>query len=145
MLGGFGKTFLFYYFGGLIRRKLPNAKILKFIEKRVKDAVPRFSQKPFWSIFISKFIIGTNWIVMAYAGFVKVDIKKYLKAEVASTIIWAPSLLCLGYFFSFTAFSISKEISKFSLIILILVVLFFLIDKFIAWLYELFEEFHVEI
>ena len=82
---------------------------------------------------------------MAYAGFVKVDIKKYLKAEVASTIIWAPSLLCLGYFFSFTAFSISKEISKFSLIILILVVLFFLIDKFIAWLYELFEEFHVEI
>lgn len=104
--------------------------------------MPNFEQKPFWSIFISKFIEGANHIVIIFSGYKKIDYKKYLRAEIISTLIWAPLLLSLGYFFGYTALNISKEIWRFSLIILILMILFFLVDKLIGWIYEIFEEFY---
>ena len=86
---------------------------------------------PFWSIFVSKFIIGTNYIVIIFSGYEKIDYKKYLKAEISSIIIWAPFLLSVGYFFSYTALRISREIWKFSLIVLILFIIFILFDKLV--------------
>jgi len=142
LIGGSSKIFLGYYLGELIHKKWHDTKVLKFIEKRVNRVMPRFKQKPFWSIFISKFITGTNYLVIIFSGFKKVDYRQYLKAEFSSTIIWAPLLLSLGYFFSYTALNISKEITRFSLVILILVIGFLILDRLIAWIYELFEEFY---
>lgn len=142
--GAFVKTLLGYYVGTLIHDKWHNKKILKHIEKRIFNIMPRFRQKPFWSIFISKFIMGFNHIVIVFAGFEKVDYRKYLKAEISSTIIWAPLLLFLGYFFGYTALNVSREIWKFSLVVLVFVVGYVVFDKFVGWLYELFEEFYAE-
>ncbi|MES2315455.1 MAG: DedA family protein [Patescibacteria group bacterium] len=139
-LGGLGKTFLGYQIGLLIGRKWQNTKILKYIEKRVQYYLPHFRRKPFWSIFLSKFIIGANHIVIIFSGILKIDYKKYLKAEIISTTIWAPGLLSLGYFFSYTAFHISREIWRFSSIILVFVVIFIVLDRVFGWLYQLFEE-----
>jgi membrane-associated protein len=140
--GGICKTFLGYYLGRLIHSKLHNTKILKYFEKRVFTVMPNFKKKPFWSIFISKFIMGINHIVIIFSGYQKIKLKKYLKAEGLSTLIWAPLLLSLGFFFSYTALNVSKEIWRFSLIILILVLAFIIIDKFIGWLYLIFQEFY---
>jgi len=104
--------------------------------------MPRFDQKPFWSIFISKFIMGANHVVIIFSGYMKIDYKKYLKAEFFSTIVWAPLLLSLGYFFGYTALNVSREIWRFSLVVLLLIIGYILLDKFIGWLYELFEEFY---
>jgi len=142
LLGGFTKTLLGYQIGRLIHDKWHEAKFLKHIEKRVQNVMPRFKEKPFWSIFVSKFIMGLNHVVIIYAGFLKVDYKKYLKAEIFSTVIWAPLLLYIGYLFGYTALSISKEIWKFSLIVLLLVIGFILLDKLTGKIYELFEEFY---
>jgi membrane-associated protein len=142
--GAFIKTLLGYYIGTLVHDKWHHKKLLKHIEKRIFNIMPRFKQRPFWSIFISKFIMGLNHIVIVFAGFEKISFKKYLKAEISSTIIWAPLLLFLGYFFGYTALNISREIWRFSLIILVLVIGYIIFDKLVGWIYELFEEFYAE-
>jgi len=123
--GGMAKTFGVYF--------------LKYFEKRVLYFLPRFKQKPFWSIFISKFIIGVNFWVIVFSGYNKINFKTFLKAETISTVIWAPLLLSLGFFFSQTALSFSKEINKFSLAIFALLVIFLLFDKLVASFYRVFE------
>jgi membrane-associated protein len=145
IVGVFGKTFLGYHIGKIIHEKWHETKMLKYIEKRVLTIMPHFNQKPFWSIFASKFIFGVNNMVVIFSGYESIDYKKYLKAEFSATLIWAPLLLGLGYFFSFMALNVSKEIWRFSLIILILMIMFFLFDKLIGWIYEIFEEFYDDV
>jgi len=142
LLGGLGKTLFGYSIGKFIHNKWHDTRFLRFIEKRIFTVMPNFNKKPFWSIFISKFIMGINHMVIIFSGYQKINYKKYLKAEISSTIIWAPLLLSLGYFFGYTALRVSKEIWRFSLIVLLLIIGFILLDKFIGWLYEIFEAFH---
>jgi len=140
-LGGMMKTILGYFLGKFIYRKFNKNKFLKYIERRVRHVMPHFERKPFWSIFISKFIL-INHLVIIFSGYKNINFKKYLQAEICSTILWAPALLMLGYFFSYTAIRVSHEIWKFSLVVVILIILFIIFDKLIAWVYELFEEFY---
>ena len=144
LLGGLSKTFIGYALGEFLYKKFNYNKIFRYIQKRVYNILPRFKTKPFWSIFISKFIMGANHIVIIFSGYEKIDYKKFLKAEILATIIWAPLLLSLGYFFSYTALQISREIWKFLMVVLILFIIFILFDKLVSWLYELFEEFYDE-
>ncbi|MEK7459901.1 MAG: VTT domain-containing protein, partial [Patescibacteria group bacterium] len=142
LFGGLVKTLLFYRLGEFIHKKWNHTKLMKYIEERVFNFMPHFDKKPFWSIFISKFIMGVNYLVIIFSGYKKIDYKTYLKAEFFSTIIWAPLLLTLGYFFSYTALNISKEISRFFLIIIILIIGFVLFDKLLAFVYKMFEKFN---
>ena len=140
-LGGMMKTMLGYLLGKLIYRNFNKNKFLKYIDRRVHHIMPHFERKPFWSIFISKFIL-INHLVIIFAGYKNINFKKYVQAEICSTILWAPSLIMLGYFFSYTAIRVSHEIWKFSLIVMSLIILFIIFDKLIAWVYEVFEEFY---
>ena len=141
-LGLFSKTVFGYYLGVAIYDKWSQTKFFKHIEKRVSKVMPHFQQKPFWSIFISKFIMGINNLVVIFSGYKKINFRKYVEAEALSTIIWAPALISLGYFFSLTAIGVSRDVWRFSFIILLFVVLFIIADKLVSWVYELFEEFH---
>ena len=142
--GSFVKTFVLYYLGELLNIKFGYNKFFQYIEKRVFYFMPRFKSKPFWSIFLSKFIMGTNYLVILFSGYNKISLKVFLKAEIISTIIWAPALLSLGFFFSQTAISISKEIGKFSLVIFALVIVFLLFDKIVSSFYTFYEYFRNE-
>lgn len=142
LIGGLTKTFLFYYLGEFIYKKWNHTNFMKYIEEKVFDFMPNFDRKPFWSIFISKFIMGVNYLVIIFSGYKKINYKTYLKAEFLSTIIWAPLLLYLGYFFSYTALSITKEISRFSLVIIVLIIGFIFFDKLLAFTYQMFEKFY---
>ena len=141
LAGGMVKTFGGYYLGGYLYEKYSKHNFFVYLERRVLYFMPRFQQKAFWSIFISKFVMGTNYLVILFSGYNKINLKTFLKAEILSTIIWAPALLYLGYFFSNTALSYTKEIGRFSLIILLLVVIFLVFDKIIATFYRIFEYF----
>ncbi|MFA6177430.1 MAG: VTT domain-containing protein [Candidatus Paceibacterota bacterium] len=140
--GAITKTFLGYALGGYLYKKLNHHKFFQYIQKRVYNVLPRFKTKPFWSIFASKFIMGINYLVIIFCGYEKINYKQFLKAEIVATLIWAPALLSLGYFFGYTALHISQEIWKFSATILVLFILFFFFDKLVSWLYEIFEEFY---
>ncbi|MBY0376590.1 hypothetical protein K2P96_01285 [Patescibacteria group bacterium] len=139
------KVFSFYYLGIYLKAKFHRKKIVQYIEKKVSYIMPNFEKKPFWSIFLSTFIMGAGYVVMLFSGYKKVDFKTYLKAEFLSIIIWAPLMLFLGYFFGYTALSITKEFSKFSLIVILLVLGFVFFDKFISWLYRTFIDFSARI
>ena len=105
LAGGITKAFGCYYLGTLLAKRYNDSKFLKYLRKRVLYFMPRFEERPFWSIFISKFINGVNYWIAIFSGYVKISFKTYLKAEIFSTVIWAPLLLSLGYFFSQTALS----------------------------------------
>lgn len=138
--GGLSKTFIGYALGEFLFKIFNHHKFFKYIQKRVYSILPRFKTKPFWSIFISKFIIGANNIVIIFSGYEKIDYRKFLKAEISATMIWAPLMLLLGYFFSYTALNLSKDIWNFLVVIFVLYIIFILFDKLISWIYELFEE-----
>jgi len=142
LLGSLTKTFLGYKLGEFLFKKFNHHKIFKYLQKRVYNILPKFKTKPFWSIFISKFIMWANNVVVIFSGYEKIDFKKFFKAETLATIIWAPLLLLLGYFFSYTALHVSEEIWKFLMVIMVLFTIFILFDKLVSWLYELFEEFY---
>jgi membrane-associated protein len=142
LLGGLSKTFIGYALGEFLFRKFNHHKFFSYIQKRVYGFLPGFKVKPFWSIFISKFIMGANHLVIIFSGYEKIDYKKFLKAEISSTIIWAPLLLAIGYFFSYTALRVTHDVWKFLIVILILFMIFVIFDKLVSWLYELIEEFY---
>jgi len=144
ILGALGKTFIGYHLGGFLCKKYQHNGFFRYMQKRVYSILPRFKDKPFWSIFISKFIIGANNIVILFSGYEKINYQKFLKAELSATFLWAPVLLSLGYFFSYTALNVSRDIWKFLAVVLILFTIFILFDKLVSWLYELFEEFYDE-
>ncbi|MEK7539109.1 MAG: VTT domain-containing protein [Patescibacteria group bacterium] len=144
LLGGFSTTFLGYALGEFLYKKFGYHKFFKFIQKRVYNVLPRFKITPFWSIFASKFIIGANHLVIIFSGYEKINYKKFLQAEITATLIWIPLFLSLGYFFSYTALRISREIWKFLAVVLILFIVFILFDKLVSWFYELFEEYHYD-
>ena len=65
-LGGLTKTFLGYALGEFFYKKFNHHKFFRYIERRVYNILPRFKEKPFWSIFVSKFIVGANNIVIIF-------------------------------------------------------------------------------
>lgn len=138
LLGSLIKTFLGYFLGMFLNNKFNHSKFFQYIEKKVHFAMPHFEEKPFWSIFISKFLM-VNHIVIIFAGYKKINFKKFLEAEMLSTPIWAVSLLALGYFFSYTALQINKGITEFMLIILLFIIGFFLAEKVVSLLFDVFQ------
>jgi membrane protein DedA with SNARE-associated domain len=134
------KTISWYQLGYLLNKKYSENKFLKYLERRVLYLFPYFKEKPFWSIFVSKFIYGINHFTLILAGFLKINFKTYFKAELYSSILWVLVMTGLGYFFSQTALGFSKDIHRFSLIILLFIIGFVFLEKIIAFLFELFEE-----
>ena len=118
--GAFSKTLIGYALGKFLFKKFNHHKFFEYIKKRVYHILPRFKAKPFWSIFVSKFIMGANNLAIIFSGFEKINYRKFLKAEIFSTIIWMPVLLSLGYFFSYTALRVSHDVWRFLIMILIL-------------------------
>lgn len=138
-LGGMAKTLLGYSIGLFLQKKFNGNRFFNYVERKVLTFMPRFKEKPFWSIFVSKFIIGLNHLVIIFSGYKKISFKTFMKAEVLSTAIWVPEMIFLGYFFSYAAFHISKRLSEFTLIIVLFIIGFFIFDKMISLLYEVFE------
>jgi membrane protein DedA with SNARE-associated domain len=139
VLGIASKSYLGYYVGAYLERKYPHNRFFKYMESKIFYFLPNFKEKPFWSIFFSKFIYGINHLAIILAGYLKINFKTYFKAEFSSSMIWLMEFLALGYFFSYAAIGYSKDIRKFSIIILLLIVSFILFEKFITFLYEVFR------
>ncbi len=135
----FMKTVLGYLIGVWTARRFPNSKFLRYIERRILLLLPKFKERPFWSIFISKFIYGVNNATLVFAGYMKANFRIYVRAEVISTIIWLAGFIWLGYFFSYAAFSISHDVRKVVILILAFITCFILLQRFISFLYDLVE------
>ena len=78
--------------------------------------------------------MGTNYLVILFSGYKKSVWRLFESRNYFYYYLGASSFI-FGIFFSQTAISISKEISKFSLVIFGLVIVFLLFDKIVSSLY----------
>jgi membrane protein DedA with SNARE-associated domain len=129
-----------YRFGAWLGRRYPNSRFLKYIEGKVFLFLPRFRENPFWSIVLSKFIYGINNATLIFAGYAKANFATYMKAEILSSAVWLGAMFGLGYFFSQKALEISHNFRNFSLIILLFIIGFVVIQKLVTLLIEVVEE-----
>ncbi len=138
VLGGGAKSIIGYGFGYYLQKHHSGRPIVTAAERRVNYFLPRFAERQFWSIFLSRFLIlGLHWFSLIFSGYKKIKLRIFAEAELASLLIWSAAVLALGYFFSFTALLISRDIRKFIGIILICFIVFFIVEKIIAFIIEL--------
>ena len=129
-----------YRFGAFLGERYPDSRFLKYIERKVFYFLPRFREEPFWSIVLSKFIYGVNNVTLLFCGYAKANFKTYIKAEMLSSLVWLGGMFGLGLFFSSKALEISHSFRNFSLLILLFIVGFTIVQKLISAIIELFEE-----
>lgn len=140
IVGGGIKSVTGYSIGYYLQKNHSDKKLVFQTENRINYFLPNFLNKTFLSLFLSRFLIlGIYWFALIYAGYKKIKIQTFIKAEISSLIVWALVMLSLGYFFSYTALSISHDIRNFLGMILIFFIMFFILEKIIAFVIELFE------
>lgn len=138
------KMILGYYFGVFLKKRFPRSTILKHATRKVLYFLPRFRSRPFWSIFVSKFIYGVNNIVLVFSGYMRVNFHTYCFAEAVSSVVWLGSMFLLGFFASKTAFAVSISVRHYSIMAIAFVVGFFLMQKILSLIIELIEERDIE-
>ncbi len=139
LAGGLTKTIVGYRFGRFLRAKYPKSRFFRFVVRKVNTLLPQFKERPFWSIFISKFIFGLNNLVLIYAGFAKVRRSMYYRAELISNVTWSFLVLGLGFVFSVAAFNISHDIRKFMLLFFAFLIGFIIVQRIIHFIIEIAE------
>jgi membrane protein DedA with SNARE-associated domain len=139
LIGGSLKSLIGYCLGYYLQAHHSNRPIVRYSEKRIHYFLPRFKERPFWSILVSRFLIlGMHWFSLLYSGYKRIKIRTFVEAEVSSLLIWSISMLALGFFFSYTALSISRDIRKFIAIIFLFFLAFFILERIVAFIIELF-------
>jgi len=140
LLGGVTKSIIGYSLGYYLQKNFSQNKFLAQAENRVNSFFPNFLKRPFLSMFLSRFLIlGMYWFTLIYSGYKKIKIKTFIKAELSSLLSWAIVMLSLGYFFSYTALSISRDVRNFLAMMLLFFIMFFVLEKIISFVIEIFE------
>lgn len=140
VIGGAIKSVIGYSIGCYLQKNHSHNRFLLQAESRVNYFLPNFSRKPFFSIFLSRFLLfGMHLFTLIFTGYKKTNINKFIKAEASSLVAWSIVMLSIGYFFSYTALSISKDVRNFLGIILIFFIMFFILEKIVIFVVELFE------
>ena len=102
----------------------------------VDKLLPHFKTKPITSLILAKFIYGTNHATLILAGLTKMDFRLFIKAEIIASIIWVPTFSILGYFLGYAALQLSQRISVALLLILLFVVGFIALHRYLSFYYE---------
>lgn len=140
IIGGVIKSVIGYSIGHYLQKNHSQNRFLLQAESRVNYFLPNFMYKPFLSIFVSRFFLfGMHLFALIFTGYKKIKISKFIKAEASSLVAWSIVMLSIGYFFSYTALSISRDVRNFFGIILIFFIMFFILEKIIIFVVELFE------
>lgn len=136
LAGVFAGDLLWYYLGFKLKDKVFAQKTIVHAERSVKFFLPHFKEKPFNSIFLSKFIYGANHATLVMSGVLKVPFILFVKAEFFASIVWVLVFLSAGHFFGLAAIWVTHKATRFALIVALFVVAFILLQKLIALYYE---------
>lgn len=138
ILGGFTKSTIGYSFGYYLEKHHSKKSFMRLTENKIGYFLPKFAERPFWSIFISRFfILGLNWFTLIYSGYKKVNLRTFIKAEVSSLLLWSVIMLTLGYVFSYTALSVGRDVRKFLILLVLFFIAFFIIERIVSFILEI--------
>ena len=125
-----------WYSLGLKLRKAPSGSMLQFVTKWAEGLTKPFDEhlreKPFRTIFISKFTYGFNRATITRAGMLNLKWKKIEESDILATLIWMSIVGGLGYFSSASLGYLKNYLRYGEVSLLVAVILFFLIERFIA-------------
>ena len=130
---------MWYYIGTKLKDSGFAKRIIKLSEKAITFFLPRFREKPFKSIFFSKFIYGVNRATVIMSGILRVPFMLFFKAELLASVLWVALYFSVGYFFGYAAVNMTHNASRFALLAIFFVVAFILIQKLITNRYERLE------
>lgn len=108
---------------GIVQRIIPRT------ERVMNYFLPQFRERPFASIFFSKFIYGVNHAVVFMSGVMKIDFKLFVKAETLASVAWVTFNTVIGYLFGYAAVQITRTASWFILLVALFMVVFILLQK----------------
>lgn len=134
------KTIVGYHIGRFLGKTFPKSHLLKYFSRKVFYYLPSYKKRPFWSIFISKFIYGVNNAALIFAGYTKTNFKTYCTAEAISSVIWLGGMFVLGNYFSSTAQALSHNVRYFTFILLLFIVGFIILLRTLKLVIEIVEE-----
>lgn len=106
---------LWYYLGEFLGSRHSEKKFITYVKETFLRTFPHLSEKPFWTIAVSKFIYGTTRTVVAMSGFLRINFLLFLRAEISATFLWTSAFLSLGYFVGYVAVSFAHKIELFLL------------------------------
>lgn len=124
--------FLWYYVGTCLCDRYGKNKFTDYAKRKILRFFPNFEQKPFWSIFISKFIYGMNHSTLLLSGFARIKFLLFVKASIIASTIWTIVILILGYSLSYTAINISHNIKIFGFTVALVIFGFIALEHGIA-------------
>lgn len=120
---------LWYFIGKTTAPKPFMQKLIARAQKAVTYILPNFIDKPFTSVFFSKFIYGINRATVFLSGAFRVRFSTFMEAEFLASIIWVALYASLGYFAGYAAIHVTHKASSFALLILFFVVGFIVLRK----------------
>ncbi|HOO47795.1 MAG TPA: hypothetical protein PLV35_00080 [Candidatus Paceibacterota bacterium] len=134
LLGCALKSITGYCVGSHLNKRFSKSRIFRKTERNINNLFPLFLKKPFVSMFLARFLVlGLYFLTEVYAGYKKMDKKTFVRAEFLSYLAWSIPTLAMGYFFGYTAVSISGDIKKIILILIVFVVAFIILRKSITY------------
>lgn len=134
-LGVFLGNLIWYYVAFKLSDKNYMLRIVSRAEKVVLHFLPQFRERPFKSIFFSKFIYGANRATVIVSGFFRVKFSIFFQAESLASIVWVLLYGTVGYFFGYIAIQMTHKAAYFALLILVFVVGFILLRRYVASYY----------
>lgn len=130
---------MWYYVGSSLNDREFTKGTIKWAKNAITFFLPRFNEKPFKSIFFSKFIYGANRATVIMSGVFHVPFKLFFRAEFLASILWVTLYEGVGYFFGEMAVSTTRSASRLALIAVAFVVAFISIQRLITHQYERYE------
>lgn len=136
LLGILTGNVMWYLLGVTLSEKNFMKPVIARAQRAVLYFLPHFSEKPFKSIFFSKFIYGANRATVLVSGVLNVQFPLFFKAEFLASVVWVILYASLGYFVGYAAIHLTHKAMYFALLILVFVVGFIVLRNLLITYYE---------
>ncbi|MBX4215442.1 hypothetical protein KW797_00605 [Candidatus Parcubacteria bacterium] len=105
-------------------------------QRLVDRTFPRFMERPGVTLLLAKFIYGTNHATLIWAGLRRLPFLLFVRIQLLVSLVWVATFALVGYFFGYAAIQVTHRVSLFLLLILILIVAFIALQRFLSFFYE---------
>lgn len=127
---------IWYYLGTKLKHTGVSGRMVRWAEQAVIFFLPDFREKPFKSIFFSKFIYGANRATVIISGVLRVPFHLFVKAEFFASVLWVVLFATVGFLFGQAALSVTSTISRAVLLVVLFVVIFIFTQRYLTKRYK---------
>lgn len=110
-------------------------RLPQFLSSRIEKFATPFDEKlaarPLHTLFLTKFAYGIHHLVLLRSGSIRLSLKRFLWADIPSSLTWFAIIGGLGYFFGYSLFGAEKYLKFGEVAILIGLAILFSAEKLV--------------